>query len=439
MPKSQVASCDNRKICLREQAHIVTMSVMESDVGARIRQLREAAGIQARDLAAQIGLDPTALSKIENGHRAVKSAELARIADALRISPLALLEDDPLLTKLPIAARRAGLGVTARGAYDRLLSLAELHVVLADAGIPTSPMLAAVPDVTGVPWLDAAKQLAEIAHQQLQVQEAAAVGDQRLGALADAIEQRFRVDVLIDQFQGDPLSGAALTHHAFPLLFVNSDFSRPRSLFTLAHELGHLVLGHVDDGIALDEDLAGPTEMERIANAFAATFLMPEDIVENTLKRYGRTTSTIVHLAHLFGVSFQTIVYRLHNLHLIDAPGRDRLMNFNWQQQLARLALNPTPAHLTKAQIGQLQTRNARKPERRMPGLLVGRAHEGFQKGAISIRPLARLLDEDPEELLQRLSHEDAFELSREGLDEADLRGAADQESAEEAFAGSPV
>lgn len=412
---------------------------MESDVGARIRQLREAAGIQAQDLAARIGMGPTALSKIENGRRAVKSAELARIADALRISPLALLEEDPLLTKLPIAARRAGAEVTTRGAYDRLLSLAELHVLLSDAGIPTSPMLAAVPDVAGRPWLDAAQQLAEFAHQQLKVQEAVAIGDQRLGALADAIEQRFRVDVFIDRFDGDALSGAALTDHAFPLLFVNSDFARPRSLFTLAHELGHLLLGHVDDGIALDEDLAGPTEMERRANAFAATFLMPQDAIEKMLEHHGRTTSTIVHLAFVFGVSFQTIVYRLHNLRLIDAQGRARLMNFNWQHQLARLALDPARAHLTKAQIGQLQTRNARKPERRMPGLLVGRAYEGFQKGAISIRPLANLLDEDPEELLQRLSDDDEFERSREVLDDADLRGTADQESAEEAFAGSPV
>ncbi len=409
---------------------------MESDVGGRIRAFREVAGLRAQDLATRIDMDPTVLSKIENGRRAVKSAELARIADGLKVSPLALLEDSPLLSKLPMAARRAGSSITAGGAYDRLLSLTELHVVLADAGLPTSPSLAAVPDVTGREWLEAAEVMAAFAGDQLQV---AATGDQRLDALADAIEDRFRLDVLIDEFEGDPLSGAALTDRSFPLLFVNSAFPRPRSLFTLAHELGHVLLGHVDDGIALDRELASSTEIERMANAFAAIFLMPEEIILKTLERYGRRASTIVNLAYRFGVSFQTIVYRLHNSHLIDAQGRDTLMSFNWQQQLARWAIDPTSSGLSKAQIGQLQTRNTRKPESRLPGLLVGRAYEAFQKGIISIRPLAGLLGEDPQELLFRLSDGEEFDRDRDALDQSDLKRGAEQETPEEAFAGNPV
>jgi hypothetical protein len=197
-------------------------------------------------------------------------------------------------------------------------------------------------------------------------------------------------------------------------------------------------VGHVDDGIALDQDLAGPSENERMANAFAATFLMPKDVIDKTLKQLGRTTATIVYLAYVFGVSFQTIVYRLHNLREIDAHGRDSLMSFNWQHQLAQLALDPTPAGMTKAQIGQLQTRTARKPERRMPGLLAGRAYDGFQKGAISIRPLADLLDEDPQELLHRLSDTEEFERARAVIDDADFRDVAEPESPDDAFAGSP-
>jgi Zn-dependent peptidase ImmA (M78 family)/DNA-binding XRE family transcriptional regulator len=409
---------------------------MEHDVGARIRAFREATGVPAQDLAARINMDPTALSKIENGHRAVKSAELARIADALKVSPLALLEDHPLLSKLPMAARRAGPSITTGGAYDRVLTLAELHVVLAEGGVPTSPNLAAVPDVSERPWLSAAKELAAFAQEKLSV---VAAGDQRLGALADAIEDRLKVDVLIEQFDDDALSGAALTDRSFPLLFVNSDFSRPRSLFTLAHELGHLLLGHVDEGIALDRELAGSTDMERMANAFAAIYLMPEEVISKTVERYDRDTPTIVQLAYRFGVSFQTIVYRLHNLRLIDAEGRDALMRFNWQQELARLASDPSSSGLSKAQIGQLQSRSTRKPDRRLPGLLIGRAYEGFQKGAISVRPLAALLGEDPNELLHRLGDTDEFDRARNVLNETNYEGGIESETPEEAFAGSPV
>jgi Zn-dependent peptidase ImmA (M78 family)/transcriptional regulator with XRE-family HTH domain len=410
---------------------------MADHVGSRIRSHREAQGLQAQDLAGRIGLDATALSKIENGKRAVKAEELARIADALRVSPLALLEEAPLLSRLPMAARRAGASITSGRAYAQLLSLTELHVVLAEAGLPTSPHLADVQDVSTLPWLEKADALAAWATTRLTVD---ARGDLRLAALADCIEQELRVDVIVDEFPDDPLSGAALTDHAFPLLFVNSTHARPRALFTLAHELGHVLLGHIDEGIALDRELASTTEVERTANAFAAMFLMPEQSIAAALDRMGRRTATIVYLAHAFGVSFQTIVYRLHNMREIDAAGRDRLTAFNWQHELARLSARPEAAQLSRAEIGQLQSRGARRPARRLPGLLVSRAIEGFRKGHIGVRPLAALLGENAEDLLERLADPEAFErehLLLNGTD--DLKGAALLESSEEAFAGSPV
>jgi Zn-dependent peptidase ImmA (M78 family)/transcriptional regulator with XRE-family HTH domain len=410
---------------------------MEPDVGSRIRAVREAAGLRAQDVAERIGMDPTAWSKIENGRRAVKSSELARIADALKVSPLSLLEDDPLLSKLPAAARRSGHAVATGGAYERLQSLAELHSVLADGGLHTSPDLASVPNLSHLEWLKAAQEMADFASDALE--RYALVGDERLEALAKGIEQRFKVDVFIDQFRDDPLSGAAFTSHDFPLLFVNSSFTTPRSLFTLAHELGHLLLGRVEDDIALDQELAASSDTERMANAFAAIFLMPERIIRKTLDFVGRNTASIVNLAYRFGVSFETVVYRLHNLHLINSEGRDALMRFNWQQQLAVFATEPGPTKLTRAQIGQLQSRAGREPARRLPGLLVNRAQEGYQKGIISVRPLAELLGEDPRELLERLSSVDEFQIQRQSIDDARLEGDADQETSESAFAGRPV
>ena len=410
---------------------------MEPDVGSRIRAVREAAGLRAQDLAERIGMDPTAWSKIENGRRAVKSAELARIADALKVSPLSLLEDNPLLSNLPAAASRSGTDVASGGAYERLQSLAELHSVLADAGLHTSPNLASVPNLSHLEWLKAAQEMADFASDALDWHSVS--GDERLEALAKGIEQRFKVDVFIDQFRNDPMSGAAFTSHEFPLLFVNSAFSTPRSLFTLAHEFGHLLLGRVEGDIALDQELAGSSSTERMANAFAAIFLMSEQIIRATLKFNGRNTASIVNLAYRFGVSFETVVYRLHNLHLINSEGRDALMRFNWQQQLANLAADPSPSKLSLAQIGQLQDRTAREPARRLPGLLVNRAQEGYQKGIISVRPLAELLGEDPRQLLQQLSDADGFLMARRSIDDASLEGDAEQESPEDAFAGLPV
>jgi Zn-dependent peptidase ImmA (M78 family)/DNA-binding Xre family transcriptional regulator len=410
---------------------------MDSNVGQRIRALREAAGLRAQDLADAIGMDPTAWSKIENGRRAVKTSELGRIADALNVSPLSLLEEDPLLSNLPAVANRVGADVSGGSAYEHLQGLAELHAVLSDAGLHTSPDLASVPVLSHLEWIKAAGEMADFASQELE--RYATVGDERLEALANGIEQRFKVDVVIEEYPSDPLSGAAFTGHDFPLLFVNGAFQTPRALFTLAHELGHLLLGRVDSDIALDRELAASNDTERMANAFAAMFLMSEGIIRKTLDHYGRTTATIVNLAHRFGVSCETVVYRLYNLQLVGAEGREVLMRFNWTQLLANLAADPTPAHLSGAQLGQLLNRTARQPARRRPALLANRAQDGYQKGFISARRLADLLGEDPRQLRQRLEDSEKFQVERQFLDEAYLAGDPDQEATEEVFAGPPV
>jgi transcriptional regulator with XRE-family HTH domain len=53
--------------------------------GQRVRALREARGLEQDVLAAQIGLTPTAISKIENGGREVKVDEALAMAKVLQV------------------------------------------------------------------------------------------------------------------------------------------------------------------------------------------------------------------------------------------------------------------------------------------------------------------------------------------------------------------
>ena len=234
-------------------------------------------------------------------------------------------------------------------------------------------------------------------------------GDQRLAVLAGAIETNLNVDVLIDEFPDDPLSGAAITDRSFPLLFVNSSHPRPRSLFTLAHELGHLLAGHSGDSISLDRELAGSTEPERIANAFAAGFLLPEHKVEEALMQGGRHLSTLVDLTVSYGVSYETLVYRLHNLRLIDAEVRDRLLSMSWQGLVTQSIPALLAAGTNQNDLGSILGRSQSKPIGRPPALLLRRAYEGFLKGIVSVRPLAGLTKQDPAVLLEQLSDASEF------------------------------
>lgn len=63
--------------------------------GLRIAAARRASGLTQVDLAAAVGMDRTALSKLERGRRRVDSLELARIARALGERADRLLADAP--------------------------------------------------------------------------------------------------------------------------------------------------------------------------------------------------------------------------------------------------------------------------------------------------------------------------------------------------------
>lgn len=97
-----------------------------------------------------------------------------------------------------------------------------------------------------------------------------------------------------------------------------------RSNFTIAHELGHIVLGHVNQGkrprrdTNVQIDNYDPVEVD--ANQFAAELLMPESLVRTAVERY----SNLKTMAEIFDVSTTAMYYRLKNLNLLNSDVLDK-------------------------------------------------------------------------------------------------------------------
>lgn len=75
-----------------------------SEIGERVRECRQAAGLSQAELAGKVDLDRTMLAKVETGRRRLDALELARLASALEVPMEHLLEDRPL-----VLSRRAQL------------------------------------------------------------------------------------------------------------------------------------------------------------------------------------------------------------------------------------------------------------------------------------------------------------------------------------------
>jgi Zn-dependent peptidase ImmA (M78 family) len=376
-------------------------------------------GMQAQELGAIVDLDPSAVSNIERGKRSIKSDELSAIAKALGVSPLAILEKDSLLGRLPVAPRAAN-GTVIRGqVLDRLTGLSELHEILAEWESETSAH--SFPRVDTGKWLQAAPELARWALGQL---GAIPIGNDRFVGLVRQIELKLRVDVLIEDRGSDNVAGASVTDPQFSLIFVNASQSITRALFTLAHELGHVL---VQDGeFVVDEDLVAHSNSERFANAFAAALLLPEADVREQIGDGNPDAQTLCKMLDLYATSYETLVYRLHNLRIIDAAGRDKLRSLGLRGLVSQLE--------DQALATRLFARMGKSPGRHAPSILAERAFTGYRKGVISSRPLAGLLGV-PSEIVAAAMELDAAAMLDDAINHEDPGSDADANL----YDGSPV
>ena len=366
--------------------------VKEGDpVGGQLQRLRKHAGLTVSELAEAAGLNVGVVHGIERGGWDIETEGVIDLAWALGVSPMAILEPDSLLGRLPVATRTNGDRVSC-GTVRRLTSLAELHHVLSlnhhYASIPVK-VDNAPQRGSSTTWFDHANDLAEWATNCLRLADN---GNARLADLASAIETHLGVDVMIEAREMDAPLGASITDPEFPFILVNADQPTPRALFTLAHELGH-VLNQDGCLFHIDRHLRGATDSERSANQFAAALLMPESRIREIIGLYGRGAESLAHMLVRFGVSYESLIYRLNNLHIINKRGRDLLKSARWSGLVHALETTDLARKLLSAR--------GTKPERHPPSLLTKRCWRGVMDGTVGPRPLAGLLDVDVDDLIE--------------------------------------
>ena len=132
--------------------------------------------------------------------------------------------------------------------------------------------------------------------------------------------------IYVDSLEGD-LSGFLYRDKAQAVIGVNTSHSPARQNFTIAHELGHLLLHdqeqlHVDHEFRVrlrsDASSQGTDEAEQEANFFAASLLMPREFIERDLvnEEYVDLLDDdfLRGLARKYGVSAQALAIRLKTL-----------------------------------------------------------------------------------------------------------------------------
>lgn len=114
------------------------------------------------------------------------------------------------------------------------------------------------------------------------------------------------LDYDVDLFDGVSF----LTDGGYYVIIINKNFSNDHKRFTLAHELGHLIM-HTSNEFLISEY----RDKEDEANRFASEFLMPSDAISNSLR--GLKLQYLVELKRYWLTSMASIVRRAKDLKCI--------------------------------------------------------------------------------------------------------------------------
>lgn len=101
------------------------------------------------------------------------------------------------------------------------------------------------------------------------------------------------------------------TEEGYPVIVINRNFSNDRKRFSIAHELGHIIM-HVAGNFPIPKH----RDKENEANKFASEFLMPKDSIRNSIRNL--KISDLIGLKNYWLCSMASIIRRAKDLNCID-------------------------------------------------------------------------------------------------------------------------
>jgi Zn-dependent peptidase ImmA (M78 family)/transcriptional regulator with XRE-family HTH domain len=276
---------------------------------ARLRQARELRGLTQTALARQVGVHPSAIAQLETGRMQPSPAVLEALGRATGFPPAFFTR--PSGPPLPPGSLRfrARAAMTARQRRQAWAYAEILYDLMATLVVQTEYPVPRLPRLDGDP----------VAAAVITQQALGLAPDRPIGPLIRTLEHHgiWVLALPVPLPRRDACSAWAGGDGATPVIVVAATPAGDRRRFSVAHELGHLVLHHTPEGT--------PHALERQADAFAAAFLLPEAAMRAALVP-PITLTTLADLKARWGVSLQALIRRAHTLEAI-SPSQYRSLS----------------------------------------------------------------------------------------------------------------
>lgn len=281
--------------------------------GIRLHRARKAAGLSLRDLGERVGVSHAAIKKYEDGVAMPSSDILIGLSRTLKVRSEYFFRPDPVALEGIEYRKRSSLpkkrlDAITHEVIDQIERRIELENLFPQSPVKTFATVAGL--ATSITAMDQIEDVGE------RVRAAWDLGFDPIPDLIDVLETNGIRVFMIEADAENKFDGLAARVNGMPIVVVGRHWPGDRQRFTLAHELGHLMLeGRLADD--LDEEMA--------CNRFAGTFLFPRASVLQELGEH-RNAIELKELGLLkeeFGLSMAEILYRARDLGIISPAYRE--------------------------------------------------------------------------------------------------------------------
>ena len=290
---------------------------------AVLRWARESLGYSVEQVAERLKREPAEIEAWEKGTAAPTYSQLEHLAYQLYKRPLAvfflpkppsepaLKQEFRTLPEFELDQLSADTRYQLRVAKALQLSLRELN----DGANPAERNI--FRDLKVSPHADVrnvAPTIRDYLGVSLSEQTSWKSADEALKAWREAVEE-VGLFVFKQSFKQKEISGFSLQDDEFPLVYLNNSTAKTRQIFSLFHELCHLLVGEngiskVDDSY-VDSLPEKQRRTEQFCNALAAEFLVPSGDFASQIAGVKQATDEIVQLlADRYRVSREAIARR---------------------------------------------------------------------------------------------------------------------------------
>ena len=296
-----------------------------------IKWARERSGYTLHEIAKSFKKDIATISNWESGAAAPTYVQLEKLADKYK-RPVAIFffpeppEEPDFVEQLALRSSEIeqldpGVRILLRQARARQLSLMELNMGVNPAD--TTVFRDLHPQLGDSPT-ELAQQTRAYLDISVDTQAGWNSAKEALGNWRESVEEK-GIFVFKAAFQNDSVDGFCLVHEQFPVIYLNNSRSSVRQIFSLFHELAHLLLGK--NGITRGVNPTGE-QIEVFCNQFASEFLVPYSDLETRFDDSVYNDAAIEALAGYYKVSRPVILLKLVN--------RGSLTQDDYRQKIAR-------------------------------------------------------------------------------------------------------